>query len=52
MCTANYVLDQPNAFEWFKTYAHCTTESKTLQEYVTPVIDNERGYLELSLLYM
>ena len=32
----------------FKT--HHTAESNTLQEYVKPVMDNDRGFLELNLL--
>ena len=31
---------------------HRTTESNTLQGHVTPAMDSERGYTELSLLYM
>ena len=34
------------------TLKHRTTESNTLQGNVKPVIDSERGYLELSLLYI
>ena len=32
--------------------SHRTTELNTLQGYVEPLMDSERGYLELSLLYM
>ena len=31
---------------------HRSTESNTLQGYVTSVMNSERGYIELSLLYM
>ena len=36
----------------FRSLAHRTTESNTLQAYVTSVMDSERDYLELGLLYM
>ena len=29
-------------------YAHRTTESNSLQGYISPLMDSERGYLELS----
>ena len=34
------------------TNSHRTSESNTLQGYVTPVMDNDMGYKELSLLHM